>query len=89
MVTRERTSAPTAYHPATQTTTSSPPKKQNARRTPSGRQVWGSDGSETAGMDVGHQDAPGADRPQVVHHAVGTGSGHHRPDGHPALAMER
>ena len=33
----------------------------------------GQRGSETTGMDVGHQDPPGTDRPQLVHHAVGAG----------------
>src|SRR5215218_7908794 len=88
MLTRARTSGPTAYHAATQTTTSRPPKKPNASRTPRGRQVCGSDGSETAGMDVGHQDAAGADGPELVHHPVGAGAGHHRTHRDPALAVQ-
>ena len=79
----------TAIQPATQTTRSRPPKNTAASRTPSGRQVCGSKGSETTGMDVGHQDPPGPDGPQLVHHPVGAGARDHRPDRHPPLPMKR
>src|SRR5262249_29501958 len=88
-VTRPRTSGPTATQPARQTIRSNPPKNNDASRTPSGRQVCGNGGSETAGMDVGDQDGACPDLPELVHDPLRGRPGHHRPDGEPALTVQR
>ena len=45
--------------------------------------------SEPAGMDVGDQDAAGAEVVELVHQPLGAVARDHRADGDPALAMQR
>ena len=60
--------------------TSAPPAARPAIRGPRGRHVTGRAGtaSESAGMDVGGQDAAGTDLVEVVHHPVHLVAGDHR-----------
>ena len=88
-VNRARVSSSKPNHANAHTTSSTVPKTRPASRTPSGRHVCGSAGSETAGMDVGQQDAAGAEVPELVHQPLRAGPRHHRPDRHPALAVQR
>src|SRR3954451_5593843 len=56
-------------------------------RTPRGRNLTGR--SEAAGMDVGGEDAAGADVVEVVHHVLRAGPRQHRADRDPALPVQR
>src|SRR6478735_2416169 len=74
----------------TQITSKPRPSTRPATRTPRGRQVCGrATGSEPAGMDVGEEDAAGADLEELVHESLGAGARDHRPHRRPPVAMER
>ena len=45
-------------------------------------------GSDPAGVDVGGEDRPGTDLPELVHDALCFGPGHHHADGDPAFPMK-
>src|SRR4051812_27022378 len=88
-----RVSAAKDHQAKATTTASMVPSPVAAMRTPRGRQVCGSGTvaggrSESAGMDVGQQDAPGTDVEERVHQPLGARTRNHGANGDPALTME-